>query len=186
MKVFPKLTHIFKRLHRLLLNTKLLLIWFLSIGNVIKQHSDILSFLLTVEPWERSKLCNLTAEIIRPRTRFFSFSWNPEFSSACSLFYGIHQPFCILAGGLEASQSYNTEKEYEYIEAPSDNSHDDEPGILALSDLQVRCFSVTRPSSHGVPWKGFCSTVSELPKSGVKVLRSDICQRFTCSLVRFL
>ncbi|TWW61958.1 E3 ubiquitin-protein ligase TRIM62 [Takifugu flavidus] len=55
-----------------------------------------------------------------------------------SSIYDIHLPFCILAGGLEASQSYNTEKEYEYIEAPSDNKHDDEPGILALSDLQAR------------------------------------------------
>lgn len=72
------------------------------------------------------------------------------------------------------------------MEAPSDNKHDDEPGILALSDLQVRCFSVTRPSSHGVLWKQLCSTVSELPKSVLKVLLSDICQRFACSLVRLL
>lgn len=65
-----------------------------------------------------------------------------RFSSACSSFYGIHLPFCILAGGLEASQIYSTEKEYEYMEAPSDNKHDDdEPGIPALSDLQVRRFS---------------------------------------------
>lgn len=104
-------------------------------------------FHLAVEPWERSKLCNLAAEIIRPTTRCFSFSWNPAFSSACSSFYGIHLPFCFLAEGLEASQIYNTEKEYKYIEAPSDNKH-----VLWWA-LQTCLFRYTSESNKTIfPW----------------------------------
>ncbi len=58
-----------------------------------------------------------------------------------SSFQGGDLAFCILAGALEASQIYNTEREYEYTEAPLETtmSHD-ELGILAFLDLHVGWF----------------------------------------------
>lgn len=74
----------------------------------------------------------------------FLFSWIPACPSAWSSFQGGDLAFCILAGALEASQIYNTEREYEHTQRPHQKtatSHD-ELGILASSHLQVGWFNV--------------------------------------------
>ena len=71
----------------------------------------------------------------------FLSSWTPACPSAWSAFQGGVLAFCILAGALEASQIYNTEREYEHTEAPSETTLSrDELGILAYLDLQVGRF----------------------------------------------
>lgn len=49
----------------------------------------------------------------------FLFSWIPARPSAWSSFYGVDLAFCILAGALEASQIFSTERQNEHTEAPS-------------------------------------------------------------------
>lgn len=66
----------------------------------------------------------------------FVFSW----TWLGALFKAAFLVFCVLAGGLEASQIYNTGK-HEYTEAPSETtiSHD-ELGMLLFLYLQVGQF----------------------------------------------
>lgn len=49
----------------------------------------------------------------------FLFSWIPARPSAWSSFYGVDLAFCMLAGALEASQIFSTERQNEHTEAPS-------------------------------------------------------------------
>lgn len=64
----------------------------------------------------------------------------------------------------------------------------DEPCKLAFSDIQERYFGQEEDHLPMVLHSlvKLCSSVSELPKSGVKELLPDICQKFTCSLFSFL
>lgn len=71
----------------------------------------------------------------------FLFSWTPACLSAWSCFQDGDLAFCILAGALEASQIYNTEREHEHTEAPLETAMPhDELCMLAFLDLQVVWF----------------------------------------------
>lgn len=118
-----------------------------SVLNVINSAVNNSAVLLNyqsgsaLEAWERSKLCNLGAEVIRPSTRCFSFLGYQLVPLLGALFmvsiwhFVFWQELWRLPRSTILKGSMSTQRPHRKTAM----SHD-ELGILAFSDLQVRRF----------------------------------------------